>query len=109
MIKLSSRLKALADYIEDNDSMVDIGCDHGLLDIYLTLNKKNVKVIASDVNENALNNAKKNIKKYNLEDKISKRKSDFYGKFISKKSCQIRRQLSRFGGTNQKKCRYHQC
>ena len=71
MIKLSSRLKALADYIEDNDSMVDIGCDHGLLDIYLTLNKKNVKVVASDVNENALNNAKKNIKKYNLEDEIS--------------------------------------
>ena len=71
MIKLSSRLKALADYIEDNDSMVDIGCDHGLLDIYLTLNKKNVKVVASDVNENALNNAKKNIKKYNLEDRTT--------------------------------------
>ena len=71
MIKLSPRLKALADFIDDNSNVVDIGCDHGLLDIYLIQNKKNIKVIASDVNENALNNAKNNIKKYKLESKIT--------------------------------------
>lgn len=70
MIKLSARLKALAEFINDNSNLVDIGCDHGLLDIYLVQNKKNIKVIASDVNENALNNAKANIKKYKLENKI---------------------------------------
>ena len=70
MIKLSTRLKSIAEYIDDNTNMVDIGCDHGLLDIYLIHNKKNIKIIASDVNENALNNAKNNIKKYKLEDKI---------------------------------------
>lgn len=70
MIKLSSRLKSLAEFIDDNCNMVDIGCDHGLLDIYLFHNKKNINIIASDVNENALNNAKNNIKKYNLNDKI---------------------------------------
>lgn len=70
MIKLSPRLKQIANYIEDNSNMVDIGCDHGLLDIYLLQNKKNIKIIASDVNKNALNNAKNNIKKYKLEDKI---------------------------------------
>lgn len=70
MIKLSPRLKQIANYIDDNSNMVDIGCDHGLLDIYLLQHKKNIKVIASDVNANALNNAKKNIKKYQLEDKI---------------------------------------
>lgn len=70
MIKLSLRLKNLAEFIDDNSNMVDIGCDHGLLDIYLIQMKKNIKIIASDVNENALNNAKKNIAKYNLQDKI---------------------------------------
>ena len=71
MIRLSTRLKALANFIDDNSNMVDIGCDHGLLDIYLIQNKNNIKVIASDVNINALNNAKNNIKKYNLESKIT--------------------------------------
>ena len=70
MIKLSSRLKSIAEYIDDNTNMVDIGCDHGLLDIYLIHNKKNIKIIASDVNENALSNAKSNIKKYKLDSKI---------------------------------------
>lgn len=70
MIKISPRLKKLANYINDNSYMVDIGCDHGLLDIYLFQCKKNIKIIASDVNKNALNNAKKNIQKYGLENKI---------------------------------------
>ena len=71
MIKLSPRLQKLANYIDDNSSMVDIGCDHGLLDIYLMQNRTNIKIIASDMNHNALNNAKKNIQKYHLESKIT--------------------------------------
>ena len=51
--------------------MVDIGCDHGLLDIYLVQTNKNIKVIASDINKNALSNAIKNIKKYKLEITLS--------------------------------------
>lgn len=70
MIKISARLKSIADFIDDNSSIVDIGCDHGLLDIYLSQNKNNLKIIASDVNQNALNNAIKNIKKYKEEDNI---------------------------------------
>lgn len=70
MIKLSKRLKLVATYIDDFSSMVDIGCDHGLLDIYLFLNRNNIKIVASDVNENALANAKRNIKKYKLDNKI---------------------------------------
>lgn len=71
MIKLSPRLESIASYIEDNSKMIDIGCDHGLLDIYLIQIKKNIQIIASDVNANALNQAKKNIKKYHVEDKIT--------------------------------------
>ena len=76
MINLSKRLKEIANFIPDNTNLVDIGCDHALLDIYLQLNNKNMKIIASDINENALNGAKKNIKKYNLEDKIETRLSN---------------------------------
>ena len=71
MIKLSPRLKKIAKYVDDFSNIVDIGCDHGLLDIYLVQTNKNIKVIASDVNENALNNAINNIKKYNLDSKIT--------------------------------------
>lgn len=71
MIKLSPRLKQVADFVEDNSNIVDIGCDHALTDIYIMQTKKNISIIASDINPNALENAKKNIKKYHLEDKIS--------------------------------------
>ena len=70
MIKLSSRLKAIAELVPDCSNIVDIGCDHGLLDIYLTQSKKNITIIASDINQNALNNAIKNIKKEKLTSKI---------------------------------------
>ena len=76
MNNLSLRLKEISNYIPDNIKMVDIGCDHALLDIYLYKNRKNIKIIAADVNENALNQAKTNIKKYKLEDVIETRISD---------------------------------
>ena len=70
MIKISKRLKKISEYVDDNSYVIDVGCDHGLLSIYLVENKKNIKVIATDINQNALNNAIKNIKKNNLENKI---------------------------------------
>lgn len=70
MIKLSERLKSIADFIDNNSNIIDIGCDHGLLDIYLVQSKENIKIIASDINNNALVNAIKNIKKYKLENTI---------------------------------------
>jgi len=73
MIKLSKRLEAISSLIPNNSKVIDIGCDHGLLDIYLYQKKISNKVIASDINENALNNAKENIKKNKLEDFIETR------------------------------------
>lgn len=63
---LSERLKAIADMIDVQDKVIDIGCDHGLLDIYLT-KYKNISCTASDINQNALNMAIANIKKYKLD------------------------------------------
>ena len=76
MIKISKRLETISNYVNDNSNIVDIGCDHGLLDIYLIQNKTNINIIASEINENALNNAKNNIKKYKLNNKIKTILSD---------------------------------
>lgn len=69
---INKRLKAIASLVDKNKKIIDVGCDHALLDIYLTLYNSNI-CIASDINKNALENAKKNIKKYNLENKIETR------------------------------------
>lgn len=53
--------------VSNTDSLVDVGCDHGLLSIYLISEKLAKKVIASDVNQSALNMAIKNIAKYKLD------------------------------------------
>ena len=66
MTNISKRLKALVKFVDKEDSLADVGCDHGLLSIYLVENKLCKSVIASDINPNALNNAKENIKKRNL-------------------------------------------
>ena len=73
MNKLSIRLEVVASYIKDNSKIIDIGCDHGLLSIYLAKKYNNIKIIASDINKNALGNAIDNIKKEHLEDKIETR------------------------------------
>lgn len=68
-MNISARLRTIASLVKDNSSIVDVGCDHGLLDIYLT-KYKNVHCVASDNKASCLNNAISNIKKYNLEDRI---------------------------------------
>lgn len=66
---LSKRLQAVATLVDIGARVIDIGCDHAHLDIYLTLNNSN-ECIATDINENALEGAKKNIEKYKLTSKI---------------------------------------
>lgn len=75
-MNIDNRLKRITDFIPSDSYILDVGCDHALLDIYLALNRKNVKLIASDINENPLKIAKENIKKYNLEDEITLEKAD---------------------------------
>lgn len=73
MNKLTKRLEVVASFVDKNAKVIDIGCDHGFLSIYLKEKYKNIKIIASDVNENALGSAIKNIKNSGLEDKIETR------------------------------------
>lgn len=75
-MRLSKRLESITEFIEKEDKIIDIGCDHALLDIYLKEKYPDIKVIASDITEGAIKQAKKNIKKHNLEDEIDLRKGD---------------------------------
>ena len=73
MIRLSKRLVAIASLVPKDTNLLDIGCDHGLLEIYLWQDERCKKYISSDVNESALNNAKENILKYKANSKIETR------------------------------------
>ena len=70
---ISNRLMRIASYVDKKDKLIDIGCDHALLDIYLVKNKVLNKVLVSDVHEGALNAGISNIKKEKLEKKIETR------------------------------------
>lgn len=70
MIKISERLKSLTKYIDSDDAVIDVGCDHAKLDIYLVQAGLQNKVYVCDVNENALQNGINNIEEWDLEDKI---------------------------------------
>ena len=74
-MNLSKRLQMVATLVDVKARVIDVGCDHAYLDIYLTLNNDN-KCIATDINENALEMAKTNIKKYKLGKKIQTKLTD---------------------------------
>lgn len=63
---LSIRLESIISFIDSHDRVVDVGCDHGYLSIFLYEKSLCKSVIATDINEKALDNAKKNIREKNL-------------------------------------------
>ncbi|MBR2827850.1 MAG: SAM-dependent methyltransferase [Bacilli bacterium] len=75
-MKINSRLKKIGDLVRANSFCLDVGCDHALLDIYLVSLKKDIKVIASDIKEGPINQARENIKKERLENDIIVKKGD---------------------------------
>ena len=72
----SLRLATLASFIKKQDRVADIGCDHAYLSCFLAEHNLCEKIIATDINENALKIAKKNIKKKHLNQKIKTYLSD---------------------------------
>lgn len=68
-MNLSKRLKAIADLIDNNSFVIDVGCDHAFLDIFLTVNK-DCNCLAIDNKETVLKYSKANINKYKLNNKI---------------------------------------
>lgn len=69
-MNINKRLQTVSSFVTDGSNIIDIGCDHALLDIYLALNKKNLNIIASDNKEGPLKHAKENVSKYQLDNQI---------------------------------------
>ena len=70
---ISNRLKSLAKYFDKDDKVIDIGCDHALLDIYLIEEGILKSMIVSDIHEKALKQGIDNIKLHKLDKKIKTR------------------------------------
>ena len=69
-----NRIEAVCSFINDNDLVVDVGCDQ--VEVGILLSKRNIKSIASDISEKVVASAKKKINKLNLNDYINLRVSD---------------------------------
>lgn len=72
---ISNRIKKIASLVPDNSNVIDVGCDHAFLDIFLTLDK-NCTCLATDISAAALKSARTNIKKYKLDKQINILKTD---------------------------------
>lgn len=70
-LPLSKRLLTCAKFVNLGDRVVDIGCDHGYLGIYLLQQGIASSVIASDVNEQPLQCAVINAEKFGFRDRMT--------------------------------------
>jgi len=70
-VKLSNRLKALADLIDTGASIIDVGTDHGYLPAYLAQKGLAQRVFASDISAASLNAAKRTAKESNITELIT--------------------------------------
>ena len=67
---LSKRLKACADMVRDGARLLDVGCDHGYVPVYLVKEGKVPSAVACDINEAPLSSCRRLVADYDLEDKI---------------------------------------
>jgi len=70
-IKLSKRLKALVDYIDDGAAVADIGTDHGFLPVYLAQTDSVKRVFATDISSDSLSSARRTAHAADLTDAIT--------------------------------------
>ena len=75
-VQLSRRLKAIADMVTEGNRLVDVGCDHGYLPVYLMLNHKIPGAIATDVGKGPLARAQEHITQYGMSKYIEARLCD---------------------------------
>ncbi len=56
---MNKRIKAISSYIEDNEKVIDVGCDQALLSILLS--HRHIYSIASDLRKNIIEKASSNV------------------------------------------------
>ncbi len=76
MWNLDNRLLLCADFVREGAKVADIGTDHAYLPVWLALNGKIASAVASDVRKGPLENAKSNIEKNGVSDKVKAVLSD---------------------------------
>ena len=69
-VPLSARLLACCNYVNQDDRVADIGCDHGYLGIHLLKTGVAQSIIAADINEGPLHSATVNALKFGCRDKM---------------------------------------
>ncbi|MGD6818130.1 tRNA (adenine(22)-N(1))-methyltransferase [Metabacillus sp. 84] len=75
-LKLSRRLEAVADYIQEGSVLADIGSDHAYLPCFAVMNGKAQKAIAGEVVEGPYRSAVKQVERTGLQHLIDVRKGD---------------------------------
>lgn len=75
-MELSTRLKTIADLVNPQSRVADIGTDHGYIPVYLVKEKGISKVLAMDINKHPLSKCQSNIDAYQVQDKIKTRLSN---------------------------------
>lgn len=81
VVQLSRRLRLLADMVTSGHRVVDVGCDHGFLDVYLLQSGKVPSALAMDVRKGPLASAKEHISEAGLGEYIETRLSDGLEKY----------------------------
>ena len=80
---LSGLLQMLADMVTGGNRLVDVGCDHGFLSIWLVSEGVCPKALAMDVRQGPLASARGHIESFGLEDYIETRLSDGLEKYCA--------------------------
>lgn len=70
-LPISNRLLACCGFVAPGDRVADVGCDHGYLGIHLLLNGIASSIIASDINQQPLDSARRNASKFGVADRMS--------------------------------------
>lgn len=73
---LSDRMQAVVGLVQPCDRIADIGCDHGYVAMELIKRHVCKKIIAMDINQGPLEQAKGNIRAYGMQEYITTRLSD---------------------------------
>ena len=69
-LKLTNRLLKIASLVSENKRLADIGTDHGYIPVYLLNEGKINFAILADINKGPLENARSEVKRNKLEDKV---------------------------------------
>ena len=75
-MQISKRLRTVASFVTEGNSIADIGTDHAYVPIFLAKEGKITKALAMDIKKGPLERAKTHIQKQGLSDMIEVRLSD---------------------------------